>query len=263
VKILNDAYALYKMALQLRSDTLGIIDSGHYRNSSPTIYISLYNDIRKHLLQVFNESVIVKSLPCINPNNYSSFYDNYKSGYIDVLSAVGQEISFLEGALDAPDKKIEKLKDEIKSIREDNLKLEETNRLNAESLNRFIRAEEFPISEKILGKIPKDISPTLHDALCAYGAGSYSASVCVCRNIIQGLVQELCAKNDIKENGLNNQIDALVSRKIIKQKHNQTLLDTVATLGHRSAHPTTEVFTKEKASLVLNGLLILIDEVFS
>lgn len=249
------------MALQLRADTIGIINSGECQDISPNTYIGHYNDIKSHLLQLFNESNIVRSLPFINIFNYSR--TTYKSGFFDVHSAIGQATSFLEGVLDEPDKKIEALNDEIVRIKKENLKLEELNKITSESLNRFIKTEEFPISEKILGKIPKDISTTLLDALCAYNAGSYTGCVCVCRNIIQGLVQEQCSKENIKENGLHKQIEALISRKIIKQKHNQTLLDTVATLGHRSAHPTTEVFTKEKASLVLNGLLILIDEVFT
>lgn len=76
------------------------------------------------------------------------------------------------------------------------------------------------------------------------------------------MVQEQCAKEGIKENGLNKQIEALISNKKIKEKHHQDLLKVVSILGNRSAHPTTEIFTKEKASLVLNGLMILIDEVF-
>jgi len=246
------------MASQLRHDVYNIINSGR-SSSGAYVYILSYRNILDNISKMFPSSDIIINLPKLDYGY--SISENSK--FIGLYSATGQVESFLEGVLDDPDKKIDRLKDEIKQIKEENLKLEETNRLNSESLNRFINVEEFPISEKILSKIPTNISLTLHDSLRAYGSGSYSACICVSRNIIQGLVQEQCAKNDIKETGLNKQIDALISRKIIKQKHNQTLLDTVATLGHRSAHPTTEVFTKEKASLVLNGLLILIDEVFT
>lgn len=257
---MNDAYAIYKMASQLRNDMVNIINSGRANDNSPGINIKIYNNIRENMLKLFANYDIVKNLPVIfSPN----FGHQYQSKYIEIVSATGQIMSFLAAFVRDPDEEINGLKNEIKLLQERNSKLIELHKLNSESLNKYIKAEEFPISENIWTKIPTDVSPTLHDALRAYGAGSYTASVCVCRNIIQGLVQEQCAKEGIKENGLNKQIEALILAKKIKQKHNQTLLDTVATLGHRSAHPTTEVFTKEKAALVLNGLLILIDEVFT
>lgn len=255
---MNDVYVLYKMTLQLRNDVFQIINSDRSLSSSATVYKQSYRNILDNILIMFPKNEIIKNLPKLDGYSSSS-----NSDFIGLYSATGQVLSFLQGILDDPDKKIERLSNEIKSIKEEKLKLEELNEIANKSLYRFIKVEEFPISEKILSKIPKDISPTLHDALCAYGAGSYTACVCVCRNVIQGLVQEQCEKEGIKENGLKKQIDALISKKIIKQKHNQTILATVTTLGHRSAHPTTEVFTKEKASLVLNGLMILIDEVFT
>lgn len=256
MKNLNDTYTLYKMASQLRKDLAGAINSGNSIFSSPYAQLKSYNNIRDNILKMFPHSKLAKNLPEVHVSQGSS-------AFIELHSATGQIISFLEGVSDVPDIKIEKLNNEITLLKEKNLQLEELNKLTSESLNKYITAGDFSITEEIPSKIPKDILPTLHDALRAYGAGSYTACVCVCRNIIQGLVQEQCAKEDIKEKGLNKQIEALISTKKIKQKHNQTLLDTVATLGHRSAHPTTEVFTKEKAALVLNGLLILIDEVFT
>jgi hypothetical protein len=247
------------MASKLRHDVFNIINSDRSTYGSAAAYIQSYHNILDNISKMFPSSNIIKNLPKLS-YNYSS---SDSSLFIELYSATGQVVSFLEGVLDDPDEKIKRLSDEINQIKEENLKLEELNKITSESLNRFIHAEEFPISEKILSKIPKDIAPTLHDAFSAYGAGSYTACVCVCRNIIQGLVQEQCAKESIRENGLDKQIKSLISIKKIKQRHNQTLLDTVATLGHRSAHPTSEVFTKEKASLVLNGLMILIDEVFT
>lgn len=250
------------MAFQLRNDIKSVIEKDYFDLISALSYTEMYGNIRMNIRRMYPKSTIAITIPQIT--EYPDYDEtSAKSIFFELYGSIGQVMSFLAAVISDPDKKIEALNNEINHLKEKNVKLEELNKITNESLNRFIKAEEFPISEKILKKIPKDISTTLHDALCAYGAGSYTACVCVCRNIIQGLVQEQCAKEHIKENGLNNQIEALISRKSIKQKHNQTLLDTVATLGHRSAHPTTEVFTKEKASLVLNGLLILIDEVFT
>lgn len=255
------------MASQLRTDATNLKNNQFIDVETTNTHIQMYNNIRGNIVKKFPDSSIANNLPYLSMS-YSQDplfrgQPNTHETFTKLISVTGQVIAFLEAILEDPDKKFEALNNEIFVLKEKNLKIEGFNRITSESLNKYIKAEEFPVSEEILGKIPKDILPTLHDALRAYGAGSYTASVCVCRNIIQGLVQEQCAKEDIKENGLNKQIEALISTKKIKQKHNQTLLDTVATLGHRSAHPTTEVFTKEKAALVLNGLLILIDEVFT
>lgn len=255
------------MISQLRKDIQSVLEDDDFDYISAEAHVYMYDTIRSNVLRMYPGSPLARRLPQIT--DYSDFIDDADAKraaipmLIELFTATGQVMAFLAAVIGDPDKKIETLNSEITLLKDKNSKLEEVNILTSESLNKYIKAEEFPISEEIWSKIPKDLSPTLHDAFRAYGTGSYTACVCVCRNVIQGLVQEQCAKEGIKENGLNKQIEALISRKKIKQKHNQTLLDTVATLGHRSAHPTTEVFTKEKASLVLNGLLILIDEVFT
>ena len=254
---------LYKMATKLRDDINNIIKNDYITDDMTYTHIEMYDSILLSLKRTYRKSTIVKILPSVDEINYSGDVKEAKIIFVELLSAIGQVISFIDGVLDEPDKKLYELNNEVKSLKEKNSELENINLLNSESFNKYIKAEEFPVSEEILNKMPKELLPTLHDALRAYGAGSYTACVCVCRNIIQGLVEEQCVQEGIKENGLKKKIDALISNKNIKQKHNQTLLDTVATLGHRSAHPTTEVFKKEKASLVLNGLLILIDEVFT
>ena len=254
---------LYKMSTKLRDDITNIIQNNHITSDMTYTHIGMYDSILISLKGTYRKSAIVKMLPQVDEINYEGDVKDSKIIFVELLSATGQVISFIEGVLDDPDKKLYELNNEVKSLKEKNTKLEKINILNSENLNKYIKAEEFPVSEEISNKVSKELLPTLQDALRAYGAGSYTACVCVCRNIIQGLVQEQCVKENIKESGLNKQINALILNKNIKQKHNQTLLDTVATIGHRSAHPTTEVFKKEKASLVLNGLLILIDEVFT
>ena len=256
---MNDSYALFKMASQLRKDTINLINIGHASSNSPNSQISLYNNIRKNLKDIHNGSTIVKSLPIIDRIEYSF---DYKSKWIELSTATGQMTSFLSAVLGDPDEKNNRLKNKIDLLEENKSKLEDNNKIISESLNKYINSDEFSISEEILNNVPKNITSTLHDALRSYVAGSYTGCVCVCRKIIEGLVQEQCTKEGIKENGLNKQINALISIKNIDKKHNQTLLNTVTALGHRSAHPTTEIFTKEKASLVLNGLLILMEEEF-
>ena len=257
----NDAYAILKMTNQLRNDVLGIINRNRLTFPTPYLQIEMYNNILTILPKKFPESDIVKSFRKITIPNFGN---EYESKFFEVYSATGQLISFLGASIGDPDKEIKDLNTNISVLEDKNKMLEEINKLGVENLNKYINAEAFPVAKEIWNKIPKDLASTLQDAIRAYAAGSYTACVCVCRNIIEGLVQELCTKEGIKmENGLNKKIEALIENKKITEKHHQNLLKAVSVFGNRSAHPTTEVFTKEKASLVLNGLLILIDEVFT
>ena len=45
-------------------------------------------------------------------------------------------------------------------------------------------------------------------------------------------------------------------------KHQQKLAEVGEFFRHRSAHPTTEVFDREKTTLILTALVILVRELF-
>jgi hypothetical protein len=62
---------------------------------------------------------------------------------------------------------------------------------------------------------------------------------------------------------LKAQIEKLVEMGIIKSKHHSSIIDLSKFFGHRAAHPTTEVFDRNKANLVLSSLFIIVEEVFN
>ena len=146
---MNDSYVLYKMASQLRKDISEIINSRRARNCNSNINIMLYNNIRTNLLVIYDDSDIVKRLPVIHSNIY-----NRESDFLELLSASGQIISFLSVVLGDPDKKFDKLRNEINILKEKNLKLEESNKLISESLNKYIKSYKFSVSEDFWNNVP-------------------------------------------------------------------------------------------------------------
>lgn len=120
---------------------------------SPAYQIEMYNNILKTLVKEFPESDIIRvTFREITP----SYSGNHESKFFEVYSASGQLISFLVAAIGDPDKEIKDLKSEISALEDRNLMLEEINKLNVESLNKYINAEEFPATKEIWNTIPKD-----------------------------------------------------------------------------------------------------------
>lgn len=101
----------------------------------------------------------------------------------------------------------------------------------------------------------------MHEAVVACSVGAYTACVCICRNILQEMIQDLCKKNSVSGGSLKDQINKLVEKNVIKTKQHSQLIEVATIFGNRAAHPTTETFNKEKASLLLNTLTIINNEV--
>ncbi len=71
----------------------------------------------------------------------------------------------------------------------------------------------------------------IKEALDSYSVGAYTACICVCRNILQDLVQKICKANSIEERSLKAQIEKLVEKRIVKSTHHSLLLDLKKSLG--------------------------------
>ena len=255
----DDHYVLCRMAVQLRKDL-----ASHYNTISDSnladlagnsiFYIDFadrYEELRKHYENVIIDKSsihlpILKGVP----------------GFGDMNFVVGQMISGLEGIFRNPLEENEKLKNEIKRLNNKKSDLESQLSSLSKTIEKFVDTEDFKIDENKIKGIPSDIQSLFYEALNTYRNGCYIACCLMCGKIFEALVKDACDKNDIKFSGLGNGINDLKTAGCLGGKHHDDLMSVFKYYRDKVAHPTSEVFGKDKAKWFLSSLLILIDELF-
>ncbi len=132
-----------------------------------------------------------------------------------------------------------------------------------EIIKRSRGAVNYPFDEPKLKLFKGNNFKLMNEALDSYSVGAYTACICICRALLESLVQELCKTNSVSEGTLKKQLEVLIEKKIIKEENHSVLLEVAKFYGIRAAHPTTEVIGKEKANLVLSSLFIINEELFN
>ena len=186
-----------------------------------------------------------------------------KSSLMEVISVLRQIKAFLGAASGRKANELNKLNSLIEQLQEENTSLKKKEEQYLDIIKNSRNRSDYGVDQEKLGKFHGTNLKLINEALDSYSVGAYTACICVCRNILQDLVQKLCQANSISEGSLGAQIEKLVENKTIKSSHHSLLIELSKFFGHRAAHPTTEVFNKEKASLVLSALFIINEEVFS
>jgi hypothetical protein len=100
------------------------------------------------------------------------------------------------------------------------------------------------------------------DAATAYDHGAYAAAVCVCGTVAEGLVTRICAAKALSGGSFGEKVRVLRENGILKKQYND-LLGIVTTYRTLSAHPSPEEFNRQKAGVVLDSTLILVDELLT
>lgn len=247
---------LRNMLTSLRDDANDSYDLGKY-------------DICYYFIDEYNRLLnkVSKLEGCEIGHFVSLSYPTYRSAesthLLKAISSINKLIAFLESIGGQSEEKIRFLKALIESQNQqiNELKNKEDALLEISRKSRSSKA--YPINEDKLRIFDPATLNLFCEALDSYSVGAYTACCCVGRNLIQHFVQRLCKENSIKEGSLDSQIKKLVEMKIIELEHHSELLDVVKFFGHRSAHPTTEVFSQEKANLMISTILILNEEIFS
>jgi len=151
----------------------------------------------------------------------------------------------------------------LEKFQKENISLKKKEETYLDIIQSSRSTSDYPVDHTKLKTFEGNNLKLINEALGSYSIGAYTACICVCRNILQKLVKMLCETNAISKPSLSTQIEELVNKGIIKSNHHSLILEIAKIFGHRAAHPTTEVFNKEKANLVLSALFIINEEVFA
>jgi hypothetical protein len=119
----------------------------------------------------------------------------------------------------------------------------------------------FEVDDKVLAKLEPLEKIRLLEAIQAYRVNAWTATAAVCGMILEGRLQRLCRANHIPTGSINAMIQRLGEAGLLRGYFEQ-LARVGEFFRHRAAHPTSEIFDREKTTLILTCLVLLVREVF-
>jgi hypothetical protein len=223
----------------LREDVKNFVDEPGFARSVPVAQdASTVEQLRDkaHILQSYLRDYIAPKYPSFR----SYLYPQYK-----------QKLQVKLGRLEARNRALEQ-------------KLAETTR----QLNRFKEMlaaletpSQFEIPQLVLDKLDPLEQTRILEAVQAYRVNAWTPTAAVCGMILEGRLQKLCKENDIRLGGIADMIRRLGEADLLKGYY-QNLAQVGEFFRHRASHPTSEEFDREKTTLVLTSLVILIRDLF-
>jgi hypothetical protein len=166
------------------------------------------------------------------------------------LSFTGDQdwrIKALEEEMEALSEEVDEKEEELKHSRELWRGLESPSRLE--------------VPEEVLVKLDLLERTRLLEAVQAYRVNAWTPTAAVCGMILEGWLQRLCRENGLPLGGMRAMIERLGEAGLLHGYH-----DKLAQIGeffrHRATHPTSEEFDREKTTLILTSLIILIRDLF-
>jgi hypothetical protein len=120
---------------------------------------------------------------------------------------------------------------------------------------------QYKVPEKVLNKLDPLERRRLLEAVQAYRVNAWTPAAAVCGMILEGRLQRLCKENGIRSGGIWEMIRRLGEADLLKGYY-QNLAQVGEFFRHRATHPTSEEFDREKTTLVLTSLIILIRDLF-
>lgn len=249
-------------------------------NNGARIWLSITQSLIKSTVESYNQgnwdyySNLHSEINKISTLVEKNYPDTYKFPQLSYKSYLGREdlmhslstLREIEAFLIAVSgfdlENIKSLKNKIKYQQDKLDRFDEKEAEYIEIIKNSRTKSDYSVDEYKLKMFSGNNLKLINEAIDAYSVGAYTACICVCRNILQKLIQQLCKENSIKGGSLESQITQLVDAKIITNKYHSQLIDVAKFFGHRAAHPTTEVFSKEKASLILSSLFIINEDLF-
>jgi len=157
---------------------------------------------------------------------------------------------------------------EIESLRARNRALEDSLHATTDRLSRLnemllalTTPSQFEIPEEALDKLDPLERTRLLEAVQAYRVNAWTPAAAVCGMILEGRLQKLCREHGIRPGGIGDMIRRLGEAGLLRGYY-QNLAQVGEFFRHRASHPTSEEFDREKTTLVLTSLVILIRDLF-
>lgn len=116
---------------------------------------------------------------------------------------------------------------------------------------------QYEIDERALHKLDSLERTRLLEAVQAYRVNAWTPAAAVCGMILEGRLQRLCRVHGMPAGGIGDMIRRLGEAGLLRSYY-QDLAQVGEFFRHRASHPTSEEFDREKTTLVLTSLVILI-----
>ncbi len=99
------------------------------------------------------------------------------------------------------------------------------------------------------------------EALLCFKVEAYTGAIALCGTVAESLVERACKSRALSGDSFGAKVKALRSEGVLKQQYN-SLVGVVTTYRNLAAHPSDELFNREKANVVIGATLVLLEEVF-
>jgi len=182
---------------------------------------------------------------------------SYLRDYINLNPSVASQVYF---------KDERDLQSELDDLRSNNLdlqmKLGDSERACARlttELAGLRTPSQFEVPAQVLAKLEPLEQTRLLETVQAYRVNAWTPAAAVCGMLLEGRLQRICRENGIPGGGIGDMIRRLGEAGLLKSYY-QNLAKVGEYFRHRASHPTTEVFDREKTTLILTSLIILIRE---
>ena len=272
-KQMHDAARLYNRSAEL-------IQSLQYEwDSKPSKCVDAFNTLWEDVKQFVQDSDFERSVPSIDTSFLGSLFGlsrcNVKElrdrvimlqGYIrDYIAFRYPDLACLNWPqyqrLPEMEQQINKLQQRNRTLEND---LAET-RHRFDQLNEMYSALKTPsqldLPQEVVDKLNPLERTRLLEAVQAYRVSAWTPAAAVCGMILEGRLQGLCKENGISPGGIGSMIARLGEAGLLKGYY-QKLAQVGEFFRHRASHPTSEEFDREKTTLLLTSLIVLIRDVF-
>jgi hypothetical protein len=117
-------------------------------------------------------------------------------------------------------------------------------------------------AEETLRKFVPAEARVFHEGLMAYSHGLHTAVVALVSSVVESVVRRACEARELKADGFGPRVGKLKEAGVIKENAHKDLISIITNYRNSVDHGDAEVFTQQKADIVLGSALTLLDEVF-
>jgi hypothetical protein len=118
-------------------------------------------------------------------------------------------------------------------------------------------------ADETLRKFQPSEARIFHEGLMAYSHGLYTAAVALVSSVVESLVRRACNDRGLAADGFGPRVAKLREAGVIrKEGAHRDLISIITNYRNSVDHGDPEIFTRQKADIVIGSALTLLDEVF-